>query len=129
MRAVFLRWPMNTKQPSLFGQPDQYGSLSPRMSEAKGEGAEGMARVDAAQDGDFRARAERFVLDYLRFFGPKSGEDITDAAIKAGIVPTDLRAFGPIYMGLARSGRIVKDGYCQRRRGHGTSGGVIWRLA
>ena len=77
----------------------------------------------------FLERARWFVIDYLREHGRSSGEDITDACIAAGISPVDQRHFGPVFSSLSRAGKIVKDGSCPRRKGHGTSGGVIWKLA
>jgi hypothetical protein len=77
----------------------------------------------------FSARASAFVVDYLSAHGAASGEAITNACRAAGIVPHDDRAFGPVYQRLARSGRILKCGYCPRTKGHGTSGGIVWRLA
>jgi hypothetical protein len=77
----------------------------------------------------FAERAKKFVVEYLREHGSAPGEQITDACIAAGIQPGELRAFGPVYMSLSRSGVIVKVGLCQRKRGHGTSGGNIWALA
>lgn len=80
-------------------------------------------------DDGFRERAHAFVLGYLAQHGPSAGEDITDAAVMAGIKPAELRAFGPVYATLARRGLIACVGYCARRRGHGTAGGRVWRLA
>lgn len=76
----------------------------------------------------FADRAADFVLAFLAD-GPASGESITDACIAAGIVPHDQRAFGGVYMRLSRRNLIEKAGTCPRRKGHGTSGGVLWRLA
>ena len=56
------------------------------------------------------------------------GEDITDACKAAGIVPHEDRAFGPVYLALARQGAIVRVGYMARRRGHGAPA-PGWRLA
>lgn len=57
------------------------------------------------------------------------GEDITDACKAEGIKPPkDDRAFGPVYMALAKQGRIVKDGNVKRRKGHACHGGIIWKL-
>lgn len=84
-------------------------------------------KAERADDG-FRERAQAFVLGYLAQHGPSSGEDITDAAVMAGIKPAELRAFGPVYAALARRGLIVCVGYCARRRGHGTAGGRRWSL-
>jgi hypothetical protein len=76
----------------------------------------------------FFEQAKVFVIEYLRVHGEASGEDITDACLTAGIRPHDERAFGPVYMSLARRGLIGKVGTTPRRKGHGCSGGNIWRL-
>ena len=81
------------------------------------------------QDDGFRHRAQGFVLGYLAQHGASSGELMTDAAKLAGIKPADDRAFGPVYATLARRGLIVAAGFCARRKGHGTAGGRVWRLA
>ena len=77
----------------------------------------------------FPGRATDFVVQYLYYHGEASSEEITDACKKAGILPPDDRAFGPIYHALARAGLIVKTGQCARRKGHGTAGGNIWKLS
>lgn len=76
----------------------------------------------------FAERAEACILAHLAAHGPTPGEDLTDACVAVGIVPHDPRAFGGVYLKLANKKRIVKDGYCARRKGHGTSGGIKWRL-
>ena len=65
-------------------------------------------------------------LKHLRSHGPLSSEILTDVCKQAGHVPPDDRAYGNVYRLLAREGRIKRHGYCQRRKGHGTAGGVIW---
>ncbi len=85
-------------------------------------------KAERADDG-FRERAQAFVLGYLAQHGASSGELMTDAAKLAGIKPPDDRAFGPVYAVLARRGLIVAAGFCARRKGHGTAGGRVWRLA
>lgn len=77
---------------------------------------------------DWRERAEAWVLQHLDKHGPTSGEDLTDGCKLAGIHAHDDRAMGAVIGVLARTGRIEKYGYCPRRRGHGTAGGVIWRI-
>ena len=77
---------------------------------------------------DFKARAMAFALDWMAGKGIVSGEDITDACKAAGIVPHTDRAFGPVYLALARQGVIVRVGYMARRRGHGAPA-PGWRLA
>lgn len=76
----------------------------------------------------FGERAQAFVLDYLKKHGPTPGEDLTLHCKHAGIVPGDDRAFGSVYMTLARRGLIVKVGSVRRERGHGTAGGNVWSL-
>ena len=77
---------------------------------------------------DFKERAMAFALRWMAGKGVVSGEDITDACKAAGIVPREDRAFGPVYLKLARQGAIVRVGYLARRRGHGAPG-PGWRLA
>ncbi len=76
----------------------------------------------------FRARARAFALDFLRVHGPKSGEDITDACKAAGIIPHTDKAFGCIYGALSRQGLIERAGFCERKKGNGTCGGIVWKL-
>ncbi len=85
-------------------------------------------RAERMEEG-FREKAAAFVLRYLQQHGMSSGELITDAAKLAGIRPPDDRAFGPVYASLARTQQIVSAGFCARRKGHGTAGGRLWRLA
>jgi hypothetical protein len=77
----------------------------------------------------FSERAAAFVLAYLRAHGPTSSELLTDACKAHGICPHDDRAFGPVYMTLARAGRIRKVDTCIRVKGHLTAGGNVWGLA
>ena len=74
----------------------------------------------------FSDRAQACILAYLRFYGATSGEVLTDVCSRAGIFPTDLRAFGTVYRVLSRAGKIKRVGQCARVRGHGTSGGNVW---
>lgn len=99
------------------------------MAEAIEMRDRGMASVEGAAGAIFKSRARQFILEYLEKNGPSPGENITEACVKAGIKPHDLRAFGPVYMSLAKDGLITKAGTCRRRLGHGTTGGNIWRLA
>ena len=104
----------------------------PPLQIARQQGAVmGELAADRAERADptFRERAQAHVLAYLKDHGTSSGELITDACKLAGIRPPDDRAFGPVYAGLARKGMIVSAGFCARRKGHGTAGGRLWRLA
>lgn len=94
----------------------------------------GHAAADACTDkaervSDFDTEAaRRFVLWFLGSEGPHTGEDIVDAAALVGLRPHDTRAFGSVFSGLARDGRIVRDGFALRRKGHGTAGATRWRI-
>jgi hypothetical protein len=87
-----------------------------------------LAQVERNAGEEFKARAMAFALEWMAGKGTVSGEDITDACKAAGIVPHEDRAFGPVYLKLARQGAIVRVGYMARRRGHGAPG-PGWRLA
>jgi len=104
----------------------------PTTTEARAQRDRGMARTaQAAEDAvpDFGARAAAVILRALAA-GPQSGEQLTLACRRAGVLPPrDDRAFGPVYMRLARAGHIVKAGTVPRLRGHHTAGGNLWRLA
>jgi hypothetical protein len=86
-----------------------------------------MERVERKAGPEFADAACDFAMSFLRS-GPATAEAITLAARAAGIVPHDDRAFGPVYMRLSRQGLIEKAGPAVRTRGHGTSGGNVWRL-
>lgn len=98
------------------------------MGRAKRARDQVMATVADNAGEKFGQEAARFVVSYLRVHGATAGEDLTDACKRVGIVPHDDRAFGPVYMRLSRAGLIEKAGYVPRRKGHGTSGGSVWKL-
>lgn len=77
----------------------------------------------------FSARAAEHILRYLKNHGVSNGEDITDSCKNAGLVPHDDRAFGAVFSGLSRRKEIVSDGFGLRRKGHGTSGSRLWKIA
>lgn len=118
---------MSDTQQGLF---DSHRAPSPRRSVNR-QRDEAMARV--AQLAEERRRrflvdAKAFVVGYLQEHGPTSGEALTTACKAANVVPHDDRAFGPVYMQLARDGSIEKVGMVRRERGHGTAGGNLWAL-
>jgi hypothetical protein len=83
-------------------------------------------RVTAAT---FSQEAQAFIVNYLTVHGPTGGEVLTLRCAEAGIRPHDDRAFGPVFMALARAGRIIKAGSMPRAlRGHHAPGCTIWRL-
>lgn len=109
---------MTTEDATLFDYAQERDRVLAQVAENVGE--------------TFLAAAKDFVLRYLegRTGHEAPGEEITDACKSAGIVPArDDRAFGPVYQSLARAGRIKRMGYCLRKKGHGTAGGIIWRLS
>lgn len=73
--------------------------------------------------------AREWVLKHLDAHGPTSGENLVDRMKAAGHVPHDDRAFGSVFQSLARERRIEKAGYVERRKGHSTGGGLLWRIA
>lgn len=88
-----------------------------------------MAQVGANAGTPFSDKAYDFIQTYLSDLpAGASGEDITDACKAAGIIPHDDRAFGPVFMRLAKHGVITKAGYRPRAKGHGTGGANVWRL-
>ena len=88
-----------------------------------------MSHVETNAGPNFFAQAKAHVLDYLRIYPDSSGEDIVSGGEAAGIVAHDSRSWGPVFGWLSRHKRIVKVGYCERRKGHATAGGIVWRLA
>lgn len=101
---------------------------SPTIAHARIARDEGMSRVaekaERVEPG-FAERAYAFLLSYTTRHAEFSGEDATDAALAAGIIPHDLRAFGAIYAAAARNHLIRRIGFVPRRRGHG-SPGPLW---
>lgn len=75
------------------------------------------------------AAAKAAVLDLLADGRPRSGEEIVDHCLRLGIVPHDARAFGSVFARLRQQGAIEAVGFCDRRKGNGTAGGRIWRVA
>lgn len=75
----------------------------------------------------FINEASAVIMSRLRT-GEASSEDLVDACKENFIIPHDDRAFGTVFANLSRAGKIEKAGYCQRRKGHATSGGIVWRI-
>jgi hypothetical protein len=102
----------------------------PAPAQPRDEGHAAGERCAAAAErrGWDRAEASRLVLAALRQRGPTAGEVLVDLVRAALAPPHDDRAFGAVFGRLARERRIVKAGFAQRRKGHGTAGGVLWRL-
>ena len=99
------------------------------MNTAREAGHIGAARAVQRCAPDFVARAKKFVIGYLAQRGQAPGEIIVDLCKQAGIVATDDRSFGAVFATLSRANQIRCVGYCDRKKGHGTSGGRVWALA
>lgn len=88
--------------------------------------------TDKAEELGFSTDAARaFVLNWLTEYGPTWGEDITDAAHRAGrpdLVAHDDRAWGSVFSSLARRHRIRCVELGMRRKGRGTAGARRWAL-
>jgi uncharacterized heparinase superfamily protein len=87
-----------------------------------------MGAVERMAGPEFKAAATEYVVRHLCEFGPTSAERLTDTCKRACIVPHDDRAFGPVFLGLVRAGRIEKCGSVVRTKGHGTAGGNVWKI-
>ena len=87
-----------------------------------------LRRVEDAAGPDFVERASAIVLEYLTQNGPTTAEELTNECKRRGIVPHDDRAFGPVYLRLVRGKLIEHCGTTFRTKGHGTSGGRIWKI-
>lgn len=96
--------------------------------EAKAKGRRAMQAVAENSGPDFQDKAYEFCERFFREKGKASSEDATEALIAAGIVPHDKRAMGPVIVKLIGNNVIRFAGNCQRRFGHGTSGGRLYEV-
>ena len=87
-----------------------------------------LARVERAAGRAFVEAACGIVIEHLSRNGPATAEELTNECKRRGIVPHDDRAFGAVYLRLARGKRIKQCGTTFRAKGHGTSGGRIWQI-
>ena len=102
---------------------------APPLKQARAVGEIAMKRATAAAERrvpSFADRAQALILEKLKH-GPASGEDCTDY-VRAALPMKDGRALGTCYAVLAKRGLIEQAGACKRKRGHGTAGGIVWRL-
>ena len=74
--------------------------------------------------------ARAAILDALTRSGrAMTGEELVDHCQRMGLVPHDARAFGSVFKKLANDKQIVAVGFAARRKGHGTAGARLWRVA
>lgn len=114
-------------QTTLFG--GRRGGKRQQVNEERDRILEALAQKAGVR---FREKAEQFIVEELRKwpFG-RASESLVLSCRAAGIAPAngqDDRAFGPVFMALARAGRIQKVGAVRRERGNGTAGGNLWAL-
>jgi hypothetical protein len=111
--------PEMTRPPWITPPPD-YGPLFAQPAAACTEKAERISVFDTAA-------AKAAILELLSDGRPRSGEELVDHCLRRGIVPHDQRAFGSVFSRLAQAGAIEAVGFTERKKGHGTAGGRIWR--
>jgi len=88
-----------------------------------------LSSVEKTAGSEFAMRAERFILRQLQSGVRLSAEEIVLTCREFGIIPpTDDRAFDPVFIRLAKAGKIEKCGAVPRTKGHGTSGGNLWKM-
>lgn len=108
------------RQPSLF----DVEALAKAMEQ--GEEAARACVENAERQGFDSKAAGQWILEYLRRNGATAGEVLVSEAMK--VHPAhDGRAYGAVIAGLARRKLIETCGTVRRTKGHGTSGGNIWR--
>lgn len=92
-----------------------------------GQTAAESCAANAEGQGWDRFAAGEFIIDWLRTHGPTSGEELVTRTT-AVYHPHDARAFGAVFLRLKRAKLIETCGTTRRLKGHGTHGGLLWRL-
>jgi len=87
-----------------------------------------LGRCEQSGGEKFRSDAARFILAYLGAHGETPGEVLTEKGWEFGLRPTSLKHWGPVFMRLLREQRIEQCGTARRMRGHGSTGGKVYRL-
>ena len=104
------------------------------MERVTSEGDLGMRRAERRAEREtapgFSDRLAAYFYAVLLSRGPQTGEQLTDAACEAGLVPGDARCCGRAFQVLLTIGAEIVPGVdVPRRRGHGTAGGRLYRVA
>ena len=104
------------------------------VDRARSEGDLGMRRAERRAEREtspgFSDRLASYFYAVLVARGPQTGEQLTDAAREAGLVPGDARCCGRAFQVLLTIGADIVPGVdVPRRRGHGTAGGRLYRVA
>ncbi len=114
-----------TTQRSLFDEPPEPPPLPVALAEGRAQAS--LCEEAAERRGWDSHAAGDFILAWLKINGPTAGEVLVTEASRDN-PPHDGRAFGPVFMRLKRAGLIEQCGVVLRAKGHGCSGGRIWRL-
>lgn len=110
---------MKSKRPWLNGN-----SYSRRLGEAAAGRDQGMAQVDANADAEWKQYAEDWMFRYLRTHPTMFTDELWDLGLEE---PREMRALGPVVLGLQRQGYIVRTEET-RPRAHGhLAYGPVWR--
>ena len=101
----------------------------PTIEQAEAERDTAILRTTVSNGPEFGRMARVHIMERLKE-GPMSGEELVLSCKNSGITPEkgDDRSYGGIFLSLSKKGFIVKAGSVQRRRGHNTGGGILWRL-
>ena len=104
--------------------------LGPLFAAAAGHAAAAACTAKAERTTEFSSEVARAaVLELLADGVARSGEQLVDHCVGLGLVPHDARAFGAVIGTLKRRGLIEAVGFVPRAKGHGTSGGRLWKAS
>ena len=110
-------------QGNLFHGQNAYGDITPREI---GEQQAQQCAAAAERKGWSKEDATAFVLDYLGAHWATLGETVVAAAMVAYPAHT-AKAYGVVFSGLSRAGKIRCVGHERRANGHGAPG-PVWEL-
>lgn len=102
----------------------------PLLDSAKAEGQRAgeacLAKAERTDKFDTEG-AGKFILGWIRRYGPTPGESLVLAAKEHGYRGKDDRCFGPVFQRLLSDNKVkVLRSDLPRTRGHGTSGGKLY---
>jgi hypothetical protein len=83
-----------------------------------------MAQVEANADESWKAYAEDWMIHYLKRHPTMFTDELWDLGLEE---PREMRALGPLVLGLARQGYIVKTGETRPRANGHCAHGPVWR--
>ena len=110
-------------QGNLFNGQNAYGDITPREI---GEQQAQQCSAAAERKGWSKEDATAFVLAYLATHGATLGETVVAAAMVEHTAHK-AKAYGVVFSGLARAGKIRCVGFAPRANGRGAPG-PVWEL-